>query len=118
MAYLLYESREKSSGMPPGQSRRHAVTSLRRHAPSAWKCPAPGCPRSPDPTIPTATTLTKEVKAKIAKDAELLSTGEVKAVKWIFFESPITGKAGASGPLLDALKQAGIQTEIVRNVYE
>ena len=60
------------------------------------------------------TTLTDDIKMQIAKDTELMATGQVKEVKWVFFESPVTGKAGASQPLLDALKKAGIKTEIKR----
>lgn len=63
------------------------------------------------------TTLTKHVQMQIAKDVELLAnkveTG-VEKVVWTFFESPVTGKAGASKPLLDALKKAGIETQIIR----
>jgi hypothetical protein len=64
------------------------------------------------------TTLTKQIKMQIAKDAELLrnsATTGVRKVVWNFFESPITGMAGASKPLLDALKNAGIQTTLIRN---
>ncbi len=39
------------------------------------------------------TSLTKSVKRQIAKDAEILLTGQVKTVKWTFFERPTTGKA-------------------------
>ena len=63
------------------------------------------------------TTLTKDIQMQIAKDAELLAnkaqTGVDKVV-WTFFESPVTGKAGASKPLWKALKKAGIETQIIR----
>ncbi|MFL9843551.1 RHS repeat domain-containing protein [Flavobacterium rhizosphaerae] len=64
------------------------------------------------------TTLTESVKMQIAKDAELLANSKttgVKKVIWTFFESPVTGKAGASKPLLKALEEAGIETQIIRN---
>ena len=38
----------------------------------------------------------------------------VKKVVWNFFESPVTGKAGASKPLLESLKKAGIETKVIR----
>lgn len=61
------------------------------------------------------TTLTTDIQRQIAKDAELLATNpEVKNVVWTFFESPVTGKAGASKPLQEALEKAGIKTEIIR----
>jgi hypothetical protein len=60
------------------------------------------------------TTLTKDIRMQIAKDAELLSTDpSVKKVVWNFFRSPETGKVGASKPLLEALKKAGIETKII-----
>ncbi len=61
------------------------------------------------------TSLTKEIKEQIAKDAELLANPNsgVKKVVWNFFRSPLTGKAGASKPLQDALKDAGIETVII-----
>jgi len=63
------------------------------------------------------TTLTKEIQEQIAKDKELLTTpgSEVKQVIWNFFESPTTGKVGASKDLLKALEDAGIQTQIIKN---
>jgi RHS repeat-associated protein len=62
------------------------------------------------------TTLTKEIQQQIAKDAELLANPNsgVKKVVWNFFESPTTGKAGASKPLLEALQKAGIETTIIK----
>lgn len=64
------------------------------------------------------TTLTSDVKMQIAKDVELLKNSAetgVKKVVWNFFESPITGKAGASKSLQEALKKAGIETTVIRN---
>ena len=64
------------------------------------------------------TTLTESVKMQIAKDAELLANSKttgVKKVVWTFYESPVTGKAGASKPLQEALKNAGIETQVIRN---
>ncbi len=63
------------------------------------------------------TTLTKDIKMQIAKDVELLNskTSGVNKIVWNFFESPTTGKAGASKPLLKALEDAGIETTIIRN---
>ena len=60
------------------------------------------------------TALTQDIKMQIAKDAELLSTNpEFKKVVWCFFKSPVTGEIGASQPLLNALKSAGIETRII-----
>ncbi|MES1226563.1 MAG: hypothetical protein ABUT20_64405, partial [Bacteroidota bacterium] len=61
------------------------------------------------------TTLTKDIQMQIAKDIEIMATNpEVKKVIWTFFESPVTGKAGASKPLQEALKKAGIETQIIK----
>jgi RHS repeat-associated protein len=49
------------------------------------------------------------VRGQIAKDAELLQTGAVREVVWHFFRSPQTGLGGPTGPLLDALRKAGIR---------
>ncbi len=62
------------------------------------------------------TTLTKDVQKQIAKDVELLANTDktgVEKVVWNFFRSPETGKVGASKPLLEALKEAGIETKII-----
>jgi RHS repeat-associated protein len=58
------------------------------------------------------TTLTQSVTTQIAKDAELLNTGQVNGVVWHFFTSPVTGQVGPSGPLLQALQNAGITVVI------
>ncbi len=54
------------------------------------------------------TTLTDFVKKQILKDAELIKQGSIKGANWNFFMSDVTGKVGASKPLLDFLKQHGI----------
>ncbi|WP_420992499.1 hypothetical protein ACKI2N_029605 [Cupriavidus sp. 30B13] len=54
------------------------------------------------------TTLTKDVQLQILKDTELLKTGAVNSVAWNFYTSPVTGRAGPSGPLVRALNEAGI----------
>jgi filamentous hemagglutinin len=45
-------------------------------------------------------------------DTELLSTGIIKSSVWHFFQSPVTGKIGPTGPLAQALKNAGIKIVI------
>lgn len=56
------------------------------------------------------TTLTKTTSRQIAKDAELLQNDPaVTDVVWHFFQSPVTGQGGASGPLIEALQGAGIK---------
>jgi RHS repeat-associated protein len=52
--------------------------------------------------------LSEFIKTEIARDAWLLETGRVKAVEWHFYVSQVTGKGGPSGPLLEALLEAGI----------
>jgi hypothetical protein len=62
------------------------------------------------------TSLTTEIEEQIAKDVELLANYEktgVKEVVWNFFRSPTTGKIGASKPLLKALQDAGIKTNVI-----
>ncbi|MEL7648778.1 MAG: hypothetical protein AAGU76_11835, partial [Sedimentibacter sp.] len=54
------------------------------------------------------TTLTDFVKKQILKDAELIEQGAIKGANWNFFRSDVTGKVGASKPLLDFLEQHGI----------
>lgn len=58
------------------------------------------------------TSLTKSISTQIAKDAELLKSGDIKGAVWHFFKSPVTGKVGASHPLLDELAKNGIKTVI------
>lgn len=61
------------------------------------------------------TTLTKDIREQIAKDAALLNNPEsgIKKVVWNFFRSPETGKVGASKSLLKELEKAGIETRII-----
>jgi RHS repeat-associated protein len=58
--------------------------------------------------------LTEEISIQVAKDVELLFTGQVDSVSWVFFPSPITGLFGPSGPLYNLLIQNGISVFIVR----
>ena len=58
------------------------------------------------------TSLTKDITTQIAKDAELISKGKVEGAVWHFFQSPVTGKGGASQPLLDELAKNGIKAVI------
>ena len=55
------------------------------------------------------TTLTKSIQKQIAKDIELMSKKEIKSSTWHFFKSPVTGKGGASQPLLNELQNKGIK---------
>ena len=57
------------------------------------------------------TSLTKSVKTQIAKDAEIVKngTGGVESSVWHFFQSPVTGKGGATQPLLKELEKNGIK---------
>lgn len=53
-------------------------------------------------------TLNADIKRQIAKDAEILkASGQVEAVVWHFFRSPITGEMGMSKQLEQALRNAG-----------
>jgi hypothetical protein len=54
------------------------------------------------------TSLTSRISTQIAKDVELMQTGQIQGANWHFFMSPITGAGGPSGPLLEALQSAGI----------
>ena len=56
------------------------------------------------------TSLTQRIRTQIAKDVALLESREAREVVWAFTRSPITGRIGASRPLLDALWEAGIAT--------
>ncbi|MBI3447898.1 MAG: hypothetical protein HY049_03100 [Acidobacteria bacterium] len=58
------------------------------------------------------TSLTQSVTTQIAKDAELIQSGKVDGAVWHFFTSPVTGQVGPSGPLLQALQNAGITVVI------
>ncbi|MPT31993.1 MAG: hypothetical protein E2600_10090 [Chryseobacterium sp.] len=55
------------------------------------------------------TSLTSTIKKQIAKDVELIADKEIKGSVWHFFKSPVTGKVGASKPLLQELEKNNIQ---------
>lgn len=52
---------------------------------------------------------TTEVARQVAKDTELIQSGQVEGAAWHFFPSPVTGKCGPSDPLCTMLEEAGIQ---------
>ena len=56
------------------------------------------------------TSATDSVKTQIDKDVYLINNGDMDSAHWHFFESPVTGKTGASQPLKDYLDQANILT--------
>jgi RHS repeat-associated protein len=84
-------------------------------------------PRKPD-GIPAGTTINStdklfeakvglqkysgEVAREVAKDAELIASGKIDEITWVFYRSPTTGKIGASDELLTELRKAGIRTEM------
>jgi hypothetical protein len=49
------------------------------------------------------------IKDEIAKDAELLRTGQITQVVWHFYENPTTGKIGATQSVPDEFTKNGIQ---------
>jgi hypothetical protein len=51
------------------------------------------------------TCLSKRIRIQIEKDAWLLKANQVDAVVWHFYRSDMTGKVGASKPLLELLKK-------------
>lgn len=51
------------------------------------------------------TTLTKNVQTQISKDAFLIQSGQIDGATWHFFKSPVTGKGGASQPLINELNK-------------
>jgi RHS repeat-associated protein len=53
----------------------------------------------------------KSIKLQIAKDKWLIQNGDITSDQWQFFVSPTTGASGPSGPLGQALDQAGIPWE-------
>ena len=56
------------------------------------------------------TSLTKKFIGKqIQKDALLLKEGTIKGSQWHFFRSPVTGKIGATKPLLKELNRDGFK---------
>jgi hypothetical protein len=52
--------------------------------------------------------LTDSISLQVSKDVELLTTGSVSSVNWVFFPSPVSGSFGPSGPLYNLLIQNGI----------
>ena len=54
------------------------------------------------------TSLTIDVQKQISKEAELLAKGTIDSSMWHFYRSPVTGQIGPSGPLEEALGEAGI----------
>ncbi|MGR6125980.1 hypothetical protein [Paenibacillus sp. SER-28] len=62
------------------------------------------------------TSLTSFVSKQIQKDAELIRTGDIEGAVWHFYKSGITGKVGATKPLLDMLDANGIKY-IIEKVY-
>jgi len=56
--------------------------------------------------------LTPVIARQIAKDAELIGARQIEGATWHFFRSPVTGRVGPSGPLLNALEQGGIIVRI------
>jgi len=58
------------------------------------------------------TSLTQFVRNQVLKDVELIANGQIDESHWHFFRSGITGKIGASKPLLDFLTQNGIEYTI------
>lgn len=56
------------------------------------------------------TSLTTATRRQIARDVELMTdlSSPVSSVRWEFFTSPVTGRGGPTGPLAQALNDAGI----------
>ena len=53
--------------------------------------------------------LTQDISLQVSKDVELIHSGAVSSVSWVFFPSPTTGAYGPSGPLYNLLVNNGIQ---------
>ena len=53
-----------------------------------------------------------DIIGQVEKDAELIASGKVSEITWVFWRSPNTDKVGATDDLLRELKAAGIKTEI------
>ena len=60
-------------------------------------------------TITAATKRQTERFRQIDKDVWLRANGDVKSAVWHFYESPVTGLVGPSGPLRQALTNVGIK---------
>lgn len=60
------------------------------------------------------TSLSKEARRQVLKDAELLNdpTSGVNEIIWEFSRSPTTGKVGPTAPLRELLEKSGIQIRI------
>ena len=56
------------------------------------------------------TSLTTATRRQIGRDVELMTdlSSPVSSVRWEFFTSPVTGRGGPTGPLAQALNDAGI----------
>ena len=54
---------------------------------------------------------TKDFKAQIAKDIELVQSGVKKSIQWVLFESPITGKSGFTRGALKEFEKSIEQTK-------
>ncbi len=52
--------------------------------------------------------LTPEIRLQMMKDVELIQTQQVQGAVWNFFQSPVTGKIGPSGPLGNLLNSNNI----------
>jgi hypothetical protein len=59
------------------------------------------------------TSLTQTIQTQINKDALLMQNPQISGVQWIFSRSSVTGLAGPSTPLSDALAKAGIPWSII-----
>lgn len=55
-----------------------------------------------------STSLTQSVTGQIAKDSELVRTGQIDGAVWHFFNSPVTGRGGPSAPLMMKLQDNNI----------
>lgn len=65
------------------------------------------------------TSLTKKFIGKqIQKDALLLKEGTIKGSQWHFFRSPVTGKIGATKPLLKELNRDGLKLLYIFNYIQ
>jgi hypothetical protein len=58
----------------------------------------------------------REVIKQIEKDASMAKSGMIDKAEWYFFKSPTSNTAGASQPVLDALKRNGIDYYILGDV--
>lgn len=57
--------------------------------------------------------LSAHIKTQIAKDLYLLKNGFVNEVIWHFYRSGESNTGGGSGPLIEALKEAGFKINII-----